>query len=198
MKLQKAIILLFIVGAVSLMSFTTGTDAGSYELIIKKSKAEWFGRKVGGGHEGTVDIKSGSFDVDGMRLTSGEFVIDMTTMVPTDTKGADTKKLTKHLRGKDFFNVKKYPTSKLVIKESESTGEKTYTITADLTILDQTHEITFDAKTLAKSENFLIASSTITIDRTKWGITYKSSLVGDAVIRDNFDVKIKIFGKLKK
>lgn len=198
MKRKNALMIGLMLAGASLMSFTTGTGTTSYNMIVGKSTLEWTGRKVGGQHVGTVDLKSGSFSVDGSRITSGTFVVDMTTMVPTDTKGSDTKKLTKHLRSKDFFNVSEHPTATLKIKNSESTGDKTYKVTADMTILGKAREITFDAKTLAKSENFIISSANITIDRTKWGITYKSSVVGDAFIKDNFDVKIKIFGQIKK
>lgn len=195
MKSKKTLLLSFLVLGGSLMSFTLSTKSTKYNLLTAKSSLEWTGNKVGGSHEGTVDLKSGSFTLEDGMINSGTFVIDMTTMIPTDTKGSDTKKLTKHLRSKDFFNVGKYPTATIKIKSAKSTGEKTYTVTADLTILDKTNEITFDAKNLGTSASLTIASARITIDRTKWGITYKSSMVGDAFIRDEFHVKVLVVGK---
>jgi polyisoprenoid-binding protein YceI len=197
MKIEKGFLIAVLCATVGLMGFGLKKTT-NYGLVTKKSTMEWKGKKLGGQHVGTVDLKSGSFSLKDDVVTTGSFVIDMTTLVPTDLKGNDKKKLTRHLRGEDFFNVSKHPTATLAIKESKSTGDKLFDVTADLTILGKTKEITFPAKILGTSRNFIIVSANISFDRTKWGITYKSSLVADALIRDNIDMKIKLFGKKEK
>jgi polyisoprenoid-binding protein YceI len=189
--------LIAIIATLNFVAYAAVKDSVSYDVVTKKSSLKWTGRKVGGQHEGTVDLKSGYFELENNVITSGTFIMDMTSIVPTDIKGSDKKKLARHLRGEDFFNVAKYPTATLKIKETESTGKDEFDVTADMTILGVTNEITFSAKILGKSKNFIITSANITIDRTKWGITYKSSLLGNALIRDNFDMKIKLFAKKK-
>lgn len=51
----------------------------------------------------------------------------------------------KHLRGKDFLEVKKYPEAKFVSTKVESTGKGTAKIHGDLTLHGVTKAITIDA-----------------------------------------------------
>jgi len=51
----------------------------------------------------------------------------------------------KHLRGKDFLEVKKYPQAKFVSTKVESTGKGTAKIHGDLTLHGVTKAITIDA-----------------------------------------------------
>jgi len=189
--------LLLATTAFFLVSFTLAITSTNYTVLAGKSTVNWTGYKPGGQHEGIVDIKSGSLVVEGETITSGEFVIDMKSLKVTDT---ESQKLHDHLRGVDFFNVNKYTESKLVIKSSKENGKDNLgniklEVTGDLTILDKTNPITFEVVNTGKTENYRIYSANIRIDRTKWGITYKSSFSGDALINDEFDLKVKIAAK---
>jgi polyisoprenoid-binding protein YceI len=178
--------------ATSLMSFTAAVTSEKYTAVKEKTKIQWTGKKVGGEHEGIVKLKSGELTMEGDIITAGTLIMDMTTIRPTDT---ESKKLSNHIRGEDFFNVKAYPESKLVITSSKALEGDKLEITGKMTILDKTQDITFIAVNTAKTENYRFYSSNISIDRTKYGITYKSSLLGDATIRDNFDIKVKLVVK---
>ena len=68
-------------------------------------------------------------------------------------------------------------------------------MTGDMTILGKTQSLTFTAVNTAKTANYMFYNAKLTIDRTKFGITYKSSLLGDAMIKDNFDLAIKLIAK---
>ncbi len=191
--------LLVVLIGITLFSFTESITSLDYEVLTAKSEVKWTGRKPGGEHTGTVDLKSGSFSIENDIITSGSFVLDMTSIKVTDS---ESQKLLNHIKSEDFFNVQKYTESKLVITSGKSTavddkGKHTLELTGNLTILDKTLPITFTAKNTAKTENFMVYSSSITIDRTKYGITYKSSLLGDAMINDEFDMDIKLFAKKK-
>ena len=97
--------------------------------------------------------------------------------------------------GEDFFNVKAFPESKLVITGSKALEDGKLEVSGKMTILDKTEDIKFVVANTGKTENFRIFSANISIDRTKFGITYKSSLLGDATIKDNFDIKVKLVVK---
>ena len=192
----KTLTVLSIIG-LTLMSFTAAITANDYTVLSSKSSVKWTGYKPGGQHKGTVDIKSGSFAIDADIIQSGSVVINMESLKVTDS---ESTKLYNHLRGEDFFNVKKFKTSTLVIKSSksvsvDSAGKHTLEVTGDMTILGKTQPITFKAVNTAKTDNYMFYSTNLTIDRTKYGITYKSSLLGDAMINDDFDLAIKIIAK---
>ena len=78
--------------AVFTLSFTT---INKDKKVIKTdvSKVVWKGYKVTGSHEGTIAIQSGSLIFEDDKLTSGEFVIDMTTINTTDLEGEAKGKL---------------------------------------------------------------------------------------------------------
>jgi polyisoprenoid-binding protein YceI len=182
--------LVLLVGIV-LLSFTQKSDSESYTVKPDQSEMQWTARKVGGQHSGILKLKSGSFSVEDGLITSGTFVMDMTTIELTDS---ESKKLLNHLKGKDFFNVEKFKESKLVITGSKMKDSAMH-VSANLTIVGITNPISFVAKNVGKTDDFRIYSGTLTVDRTKYGIVYRSSAVGDAFIKDEFDVKVKITGE---
>ncbi|MFT5511789.1 MAG: polyisoprenoid-binding protein YceI [Bacteroidia bacterium] len=194
-KIKTTTFLSFI--ALSLFSFTTAITSADFTVLAEKSSIKWTGYKPGGEHKGTVNIKSGSLDIENDIIQSGTVIIDMPTIKVTDSESA---KLLNHLRGEDFFNVKNFPTSTLVITSSKSvsvdtSGKHTLEVTGNMTILGKTESITFQAINTAKTDNYMFYNSNITIDRTMFGITYKSSMFGDAMIKDNFELAVKLRAK---
>ena len=89
------------------------------KIDIKKSKIEWYGKKIGGEHSGVIQIKSGSLVMSGNKIISGEFIIDMNTIECTDLSGRAKQSIESHLKDEDFFHVDKYPTSSLKINKSD-------------------------------------------------------------------------------
>jgi polyisoprenoid-binding protein YceI len=93
-----------------------------YKLDVEKSQIRWFGEKikngkVDGSHNGTLQLKSGSINMDNSIITGGEFIINMQT-IDEDGKDLDrdmTAKLVGHLKSEDFFETDKYPTASLKI-----------------------------------------------------------------------------------
>jgi polyisoprenoid-binding protein YceI len=192
----KISLLVMILG-LSLLGFTAAVSVTDYTVLAAKSNITWTGYKPGGLHYGTVDVKSGSLVLKADIIQSGRIVIDMPSIKVTDS---ESPKLTSHLKGADFFNVEGFPTSTLVITGSESigvdsTGRHTLQVSGNLTILGKTLPIAFSAKNIGKTANYMLYSTKIVIDRTKYGITYKSSMVGDAMINDDFDLVVKIVAK---
>jgi len=189
--MNKSFYLILVLATLGLFAFQPVQEVTNYEVLTQKSTLKWVARKVGGMHEGITPIKSGSFTTSGIQITSGDFVVDMTKLELTDT---ESNKLTKHLRSADFFDVENHPETKLKITSSEVIDAENIKVLGQLTIRGKTQPITFDAVVMGQTENFISYKAKIIIDRTKYGITYRSSL-GDAFIMDEFDVNVKITAK---
>ena len=191
---------LFAVVFLSLSSLAIGADIDTSASMIS-----WKGTKlVGGGHDGTVKLKSGKVDFDRSgNLTGGEFEIDLNSIVNIDVKDPSyNKKLVDHLKSPDFFDVAKYPTAKFKIKSAKLDPKaKTWTIIGDLTIKGKTNQETIVA-TVADSGKAKIATSKIEIDRMKYDVKYNSAKIidvkklKDKVINDKIalDLNIKTKG----
>ncbi len=172
-------------------------------LSLKESTLQWSGKPlVGGGHEGTINFISGSITTSAAGdITQGEFVLDMNTIKNTDMKSDDGGNgLEEHLKGEDFFSVKKYPRANFsilrIIQESKTGDVQQVNVTGLLTIKRITNMITFPATITRKGESANIKAE-ITIDRTKWDIIYNSKTFF-ANLKDGFiSDEIKIVVDLK-
>jgi polyisoprenoid-binding protein YceI len=162
------------------------------------SKVVYTGKKaiVDSKHSGDVKIKDGYLSFDGDTLKGGEFTIDMGSITNTDIADAEyNKKFVGHIAGEDFFDVKKFPTSKLVIKSATKTEGDKYKIVADLTIKGKKAPVNFEA-TVTKGE----ATANIVVDRTAHDVKYGSGKffqgLGDKAIADTMDFNVTL--KTKK
>ncbi len=187
--------------AVALFSFKAVKE-DSYNVSTKESKLEWFAEKVTGKHNGVVNIKSGSLTMAEGVLKKGDFLIDMPTIEATDLTGEYKQKLDGHLKSADFFDVEKFNTAKIVIKNANllDKAKGTYNVTGDLTIKGITHEITFPA-TLKVSGGNVTGNAEFSINRTKWDIKYGSAnffeSLGDKAIYDDIKFKVALVAKAK-
>ncbi len=158
-------------------------DASKSELKWSSDYTFYFG-----GHYGTVQFKEGYFIKTDNKITGGSFVIDMNTIANVD--GGYNEGLVLHLKDHDFFDVKKFPTAKLVITEVDYKDEANMIINADLTIKGITLPIKYKAK--ANYENMEMTTK-FKIDRMRWGIDFnhklKSEAISDAIV---FEVKLNL------
>ena len=195
----------------------TVSPSATYAIDTAKSQLTWIGAKMTGRHNGIFKIKEGELHMDDSLLTSGTIVIDMTTL-RSDDKSIDENgnaKLTKHLRSADFFDVEKHNTARFeltgiapydstLIKKPAArptdddalrVRKPTHFITGNLTIKDQTKSITFPAK-VTMEDNLLKAKANFNIDRTQWGLVYRSDKsLGDQTIRPEVNIGFDIVAK---
>lgn len=186
-----AIVTLFFI---SLSAFTP--IDGSYTIVTNASQLKWTGYHLAKSyeHNGNVKIKSGSLAVADGKITSGEFVIDMTTISNNDlTDTKDNAKLVNHLKSDDFFNVKKFPEAKLVIKSSESSGSN-LKVKADLTIRGITKPIEFGAVISEKEAGMLEANAELIIQRTDFEVMYGWK-VENAMLSGEFKMEVRLVAK---
>ncbi len=135
---------------------------------------------------GKISVSSGTISVDKDSLTGGEFTINMgalsvnpASITEKDKKAAD---LEGHLKSPDFFDVAKFATAKFVITKVEPyttaqasslLADPNYLISGNLTLKDSTLNITFPAK-VAVDASGVTATAKFVIDRTAWGVNYKT------------------------
>ncbi len=181
-------------------STPAGTVA-SYSLVIPESFVNWKGMHVmgGNGHQGYIKPLMGTlaFDANGT-ITGGYFELDMNTITLTDKKDTSSDNgVVSHLKDPDFFDVKKYPrgTFKLTKAIRGPNDSSSYYITGQLTLRAITQEIQFPA-TIVRNGEDIVATASLTIDRTKWGITYQSGsvfgLVKDELLEDRVPVSLAL------
>lgn len=169
--------------------------AEKYTVNAEESTVEWYAEKVTGKHNGTVQLKSGEFNLNGDKLTSGTFVVDMTTIECLDLEGEWKDKLVGHLKSDDFFGVETYPAATFTLKNAKTQGGNKYQVTGEMTIKGITNTVEFPAEIVVAGDK-VITTATVTIDRSKYNVKYGSGSffddLGDKTIYDNFDLKVKI------
>jgi len=186
-----------------------------YTADVAESRIEWIGTKVSGYHSGTINIKSGELTVSNGAVTSGNFVMDMTTIVAVGPKKVSSEasgKLTGHLHSADFFDVEKFPEATFAItsvkeftgtttEKDEGQNEElnkykvsnpTHTVSGNLTMKGIEKNIEFPARITIKGES-VEAQAKFNIDRKQWGISYTGK--PDDLIRDEIYLGIFLVAK---
>lgn len=198
--MTKLVTIMSIAAAAAMVSFTgKNFHSTNYKADVKASKVEWHGEKVTGKHNGTIMLSSGVLtDTDGQ--WTGTFEMDMTTLANSDQEaGKGKEKLEGHLKSPDFFDVAKYPTSKLVVSSITPLAAPkegmTHNVKGFLTIKDKSNPVSFDM--LLKGEGAqMTANGTIVIDRSKYDIRYGSKTffadIGDKAIMDEFSLVFNV------
>jgi polyisoprenoid-binding protein YceI len=166
-------------------------ETKKYEVQSGKSSIDWVGRKVTGAHHGTVSIKEGSFVVAGDQIIGGKVIINVASIKILDlTDPATNFQLAGHLASYDFFYSDEYPEATFEVTSVSGSQMNGY-----LTIKGITHPLNFDAITV-RNENTLTASGKIVIDRTKYGIKFRSGNffknLGACLIYNDFDLDVNI------
>jgi len=160
------------------------------------TKLSWLAKKVTGSHAGNINVSSGELTIDGVKVQSGNFTIDMTSMVINEPGG--NPRLLGHLKNDDFFSVEKFPTSTFVLTSVTQKSGSTYTIKGKLTIKGITQDIEFPAE-IGFSGKTMTAKAKIIVDRTKFEIKYRSANwvenLGDKAIYDDFELELNLVAK---
>jgi polyisoprenoid-binding protein YceI len=171
---------------------TTTTIAQNKKVNVEKSKINWVGKKVTGQHSGTINFADGTLVFKKNALKGGSFTVDMTSIAVTDLEaGKGKEKLEGHLKADDFFGTAKFATAKLTFKTIAKNKDNTYNVTANMTIKDITAPVSFVLSVKGNT-----AATSLKIDRTKYGIKFKSKNffenLGDNVIDDEFDLTVNL------
>ena len=177
------------------MSLHVGNE--KYFIIdTKETVVAWTVSSVHGGHTGYVYISKGELMIEKGQLAGGTVEVDMNTI--EDKNHRSDNNLIKHLKDADFFDVKKFPFSTIAITGVAAINDENKNITGNLTIKGITHPVTFPAKMEIK-DGVVKADGKLVIDRTDWGIRYKSGKffdnLKDQTISDSIEFHIMIVAK---
>ncbi|MCP9753499.1 YceI family protein [Ferruginibacter sp. HRS2-29] len=173
-------------------------DENYVAIDTSESLVKWKGAMLIGSnsHTGFVYIKRGELMVENGQLIGGTVEVDMSTI--EDERHGRNNNLVNHLKNADFFDVEKFPFTTVSIIKVASINELEKEITANLTIKGITHPVAFPAK-VTISNTFIEASGKLTIDRTKWGVHYKSgkfyALLADQTMSDDIEFDVKLLAK---
>ncbi|HPR01426.1 MAG TPA: YceI family protein [Saprospiraceae bacterium] len=172
--------IIFVLGAIALALSGSHAQEG-LQINTAESSLKWMGEYTFyfGGHEGFIGLKEGELIMTNGEITGGHFVIDMNSISNTDITIEDAKKsLVDHLKSKDFFNVKEYPESRLVIT-GISYSDKTHAeIEAVLTIKNISKSIRFRAEMDPDKKEI---NTKFKIDRNDWGVNFNYMLKDEAI-----------------
>lgn len=148
---------------------TTGSNSktpatgGTITLTSANTTIQFVGNHVGDDPKPrtcTFQSFTGSLGVDdGLNSVKVE--------INTDSLQTEMENLTAHLKNADFFDVKRFPKAIFASTAIESGESGAVKITGDLTLLGQTHSLTFPATFEGGKLN-----ASFEIDRTKWGMEY--------------------------
>lgn len=166
----------------------------SMVLDTASSMVEWAGSKPGKIHTGTLTFLSGSIRYAQSTLTGASVVLDMKSIKVTDLKGEARMKLESHLKGTvpgkedDFFNIREYPeasfkSTKIVALKNHP--DYNYLAYGMLRIKDVVQEVAFKLKADFEGDKLQVRSEKFSIDRTDWGIRFKSRSFSDK-LKDDF------------
>ncbi|MBX2844659.1 MAG: YceI family protein [Saprospiraceae bacterium] len=186
----------------------TGTEVtaveGAADVAVNAAASTlwWKGtKKIGGGHEGNIPVKTGTFKLKDGSIVGSEFEIDVAGLTSTDLEpGKGKEDLESHLKNADFFDVEKFPTATFKIigqkdLENDENGN-THQLSGTLTIKNTAKVIDIPAKVAIDGEAISL-ESTFNIDRTDFGVVYGSEgsfadLAKDRVINDAVELKVMV------
>lgn len=172
--------------------------AVSFTADAENSVIEWKGFKPTGSHNGTIKINNGEINVNDNAIESGNFSINMNSIVVTDIPAEDEAngKLAGHLKSADFFDVDLYPSANFVVTGVKTTDDGLTYLYGNLTMKDTTNNIRIPVTTSIEGDKMMLTSETFTIDRSKWNVKYGSKSffdnLGDKFINDDFELKVTL------
>ena len=164
----------------------SGTESATKRLPIGAgSSVKWEGSKAdGSGHVGGFDSIDGHAVSRGQQLERLVVKIDMTSI------NSDNAKLTSHLKNDDFFSVDQFPEATFFSNSINNNA----TMTGELAIKGKAHEVSGPAN-VEWTQDGVRVQATWKIDRTRWGVDYKSSVTGivaDKAINDEVPLSIDL------
>lgn len=178
-----------------------------YVVSPEDAKINWQASKPTSTHHGTIDIQDGKLIVKDNQVVAGSFTINLNSIKNLDLEGEYKDMLETHLKGTgeegvdDFFNVKKFPTGTFEIVSISPSNDPNAnaTVKGNLTLKGISKEISIPANITVTKENVVVTTNQFPINRTDWGIVYKSKNVfkeiGDNFVDDNVYLQIMVTAK---
>ena len=161
-------------------------------IDLAQSMVAWKGEMLGVySHEGTLKFSEGTVSVSDGEITGGSFVVDMTSMVPTDEnykpeEGQTKEKLVGHLSSDDFFAVADNPTASFTISEISGNTAK-----GTLTVRGKSGEETVENLSISKEGEVVKMTGTLKFNRKEYDVAFDHP-VQEMVISDEVQLNIEL------
>ncbi|MDO8369063.1 MAG: YceI family protein [Saprospiraceae bacterium] len=176
---------------------------GSAVYSIVEGVVEWSGTKTlkKTAHQGTITVESGELMVNQGQLLSGKVTLDMNSITVTDIKDpGERRDLESHLMDSDFFEANNFPKAEFVFSEvlPSTMPNFNWVLSGSLTIKDKTHSVNIPVKVSIEGDMLRAVSPAFPINRTQWGVTFQSGILGtarDKMIDDMVPLTLKIVAK---
>jgi polyisoprenoid-binding protein YceI len=182
---MKRILMGFLVFFLCYFSFAyASSQVETYKIDPQHTYVLWYTTHVG------FSTQSGKFVLVDGTITLNEVTPEnskLNVTIKTANIVTGIPKLDHHLKGKDFFNVEKYPTATFVSDKIEVTGKETGKIYGKLTLLGVTKPVVLDVKLIKAGMHPLVEkkslgfSATGNIKRSDFGMKYLVGPIGDEV-----------------
>lgn len=169
---------------------TAGLPDGTLAVDASASEVMWKGNMVGMyEHSGDVKLESGNVTVADGKITGGKFVIDLTSITPTDSNYKEDKtpeKLVGHLSSEDFFHIEQYPTATFDI-----TGSEGNTVMGNLTVRGKTNPEKVENIVISEENGQMHLKGDIKFDRTKYDVAFKHPMQ-EMVISNDIEMNVTL------
>ena len=160
-----------------------------YVIDLKNSKILWNIKTSRGGNNGELLIKSGVMQEENNQVKSATIDMDMTAIqIRSIPPGIVNMKAVTILNTESFFDVARFPTSKLEIMRTTQKSSNTFEVNAFLTIKGRRNPIRFLMEGGFNNGHFEGSSKNIIVNRNLYNIKYVSS---DGTIDKELDTKIE-------
>ena len=177
----------------------------SYMINTETSHVRFIGYGVGKYHPGIFHLSSGTVVLTGDQVSAGDFVININSLEILEQGDMFQNKLKPHLLSADFFDAATYGTAKFQIssvtpyttdgKDTSVIAGANYKISGNLTLKNETKNVTFPAKVDINGNN-LKAIANFYIDRREWKMTYGADKsLGDKMISEVVNIQLDIDAK---
>lgn len=174
-------------------------NATRFVAEVDSSTLLWKGFAPTKSHNGTIKISEGYLALNEGKLSGGNFVIDMNSIVNKDLDSPEwNEKLVNHLNSADFFDVENNPYSVFAITGVDEKDGKLM-VKGNLTVKNIKKNIEFPASLETNGDEVILKSEPFTIDRTEWDVKYNSGKffenLKDKLINDEIEFVIEVNAK---
>lgn len=165
---------------------------GAQNLKLEQTTLNWTGKAAFSNYEltGSLKTKSGMLTIENDSITTLSVTIDMKSL------NHENKDLKNHLRGKDFFEVKKYNEATFTLTNPIVINKNKATLIGYMTIKGITKQEIIEINISSKKDETTVSFNCV-IDRTIYGVTFNSPSLIKKLKENAIADKFKLKGKLK-
>lgn len=176
---------------------------GAVTYSIAEGVVNWSGTHTVGkdGHQGTISVEGGTLYVNQGQILRGKVTLDMNSIAVTDIKDpGERRDLESHLKDSDFFEVKKFPKAEFVFEEvlPSTMPNFNYVLSGKLNMKGKSAAVNIPVKISFKDGVLHAESPSFPINRTQWGVNFKSGILGtakDKMIDDTVPLSLKVVAR---